>query len=142
MPASPLILGNALYWCAENSRALADRKLHHTGDLLAADGLIKWHAWDGTHFTDTADNASHGLLPLHRIGIWESADGQTGASILASSEETNLPVHSAETSPTPLSGRSSIITASAFSTWPKRLIWLVLSLLLLESFLFHRKAVY
>jgi|GEM_PF-2479668 len=35
-----------------------------------------------------------------------------------------------------------IITASAFSTWPQRLIWLALGLLLLESFLFHRKAVY
>ncbi len=142
LPAFPLILGNALYWCAESSRALSDRKMHHTGDLLATDGLIKWHAWDGTHFIDVADNAAHGLLPLHRIGIWESADGQTGASILASATETDLPVHSAETANSPLSSRSSIITASAFSTWPKRLIWLVLGLLLLESFLFHRKAVY
>ena len=42
----------------------------------------------------------------------------------------------------PNAGAKPIITASAFSTWPQRLIWLALALLLIESFLFHRKAVY
>jgi len=140
LPSFPLILGNALYWCAENSEALADMRTLHTGEMLHASSLVQWHAWDGDAFSEASDDPANGLLSLNRIGAWESSD-HSGVCALISDAETNLP---ALPDDTVLSSQPAapIITASAFSTWPQRLIWLALALLLIESFLFHRKAVY
>ncbi|MCB1276504.1 BatA and WFA domain-containing protein [Prosthecobacter sp.] len=141
LPSFPLILGNALYWCAENSDALADVRTLHTGDMLHTDSLVQWRAWNGDGFVDVSDDPSHGLLALNRIGRWETGENRSGACALISDAETNLPVRPADTVDA-IQPAVPIITASAFSTWPQRLIWLALGLLLLESFLFHRKAVY
>ncbi|HBJ86213.1 MAG TPA: hypothetical protein DDZ88_20580 [Verrucomicrobiales bacterium] len=140
LPSFPLILGNALYWCAENSDALADMRTLHTGEMLNASSLVQWHAWDGDSFIEISDDPANGLLALQRIGAWET-DDRSGACALISDAETNLPklANDIAVSTQPA---APLITASAFSTWPKRLIWLALALLLLESFLFHRKAVY
>ena len=59
-----------------------------------------------------------------------------------SAAETSLPAPPAADAAHALQPAQPVITASAFSTWPQRLIWLVLGVLLVESFLFHRKAVY
>ena len=140
LPSFPLILGNALYWCAENSDALADMRTLHTGEMLHASSLVQWHAWDGDRFIEISDDPANGLLALQRLGAWESGD-RSGACALISDAESNLPKLSNDVAlSTPPA--APLITASAFSTWPKRLIWLALALLLLESFLFHRKAVY
>ncbi len=140
LPAFPLILGNALYWCAENSEALADMRTLHTGEMLNASNLVQWHAWDGDAFIEVSDDPANDLLALNRIGAWETGD-RSGTCALISGAETNLPALPSDTT---LSTQPAapIITASAFSTWPQRLIWLVIVVLLLESFLFHRKAVY
>ena len=140
LPSFPLILGNALYWCAENSDALADMRTLHTGEMLHASSLVQWHAWDGDRFIEISDDPAHGLLALQRIGTWESGQ-RSGVCALISDAETDLPKRSNDVAlSTPPA--APLITASAFSTWPKRLVWLALALLLLESFLFHRKAVY
>lgn len=141
LPSFPLILGNALYWCAENNEAVADLRTLHTGEMLHASGLVQWQAWDGTQFIEASDDPANGLLPLNRIGSWETSDGRVGTSALISDGETSLPKLASEAA-TARQPRTPLVTASAFSTWPKRLIWLALGLLLLESFLFHRKAVY
>ncbi|MDB6003249.1 MAG: hypothetical protein JWR15_236 [Prosthecobacter sp.] len=141
LPSFPLILGNALYWCAENSEALAEMRTLHTGEMLHTDSLVQWHAWNGDTFTEVSDDPAHGLLTLTRIGSWETGTDRSGASALISDEETNLPSLAPDTAHS-IQPAAPIITASAFSTWPQRLIWLALGLLLLESFLFHRKAVY
>ena len=140
LPSFPLILGNALYWCAENSDALADMRTLHTGEMLNASSLVQWHAWDGDSFIEISDDPANGLLALQRIGAWET-DERSGACALISDAETNLPklANDVAVSAQPA---APLITASAFSTWPKRLIWLALALLLVESFHFHRKAVY
>ncbi len=141
LPSFPLILGNALYWCAENSDALADMRTLHTGAMLSASSLVQWHAWNGDSFMAVSDAPANGLLALTRIGSWETEDGHGGASALISEAETNLPTLAADAATaSPLA--TPIITAAAFSTWSQRLIWLVLAVLLLESFLFHRQAVY
>lgn len=140
LPSFPLILGNALYWCAENSDALADMRTLHTGEMLNASSLVQWHSWDGDSFIEISDDPANGLLALQRIGAWET-DDRSGACALISDAETNLPKLSNDVAVS-AQPAAPLITASAFSTWPKRLIWLALALLLLESFLFHRKAVY
>ncbi|MFO1483034.1 MAG: BatA and WFA domain-containing protein [Verrucomicrobiaceae bacterium] len=141
LPSFPLVLGNALYWCAEDSDALADLRTLHTGEMLSATNLVQWHAWDGAQFIDASDDPANGLLMLNRIGSWETGDDRAGACALISDTETSLPKHAPSTVAS-ANPPAPIITASAFSTWPKRLIWLALALLLVESFLFHRKAVY
>ena len=141
LPAYPLLLGNALYWCAENSEALSELKPLHTGQLISAPGLTKWHAWDGKAFTTAADSAQGTLLALQRIGTWETADGRTGACILASSTETDVrkrAAGSAVSAPDAQSASRLVRSASL----PQRLLWSLLAVLLIESFLFHRKAVY
>ncbi len=140
LPAFPLILGNALYWCAENSDALADVRTLHTGEMLNASSLVQWHAWDGDAFIEVSDDPANDLLALNRIGAWETGD-RSGACALISDAESNLPALPSDVA-TSIQPATPIITASAFSTWPQRLIWLVIVVLLLESFLFHRKAVY
>jgi hypothetical protein len=142
LPAFPLVLGNALYWCAETNEALASQRPMRTGELVPASGLVNWHAWNGIQFTDLSEQTTGGLLSLDHIGSWETADGKTGTSILASANETNLPKRSDEAPAMPELRERAIITAASFSTWPQKLLWLLAALLLVESFLFHRKAVY
>lgn len=141
LPAFPLILGNALYWCAEDGEALVDMRTLHTGEMLNADGLVQWHAWDGLQFTDVSDDPANGLLTLNRIGSLEIGAERVATCALISDTETNLPKFTSE-NPSNIAAPAAIVTASAFSTWPKRLIWFGLAMLLVESFLFHRKAVY
>lgn len=139
LPAFPLLLGNALYWCAENNDAVSGLQPLHPGDLLNESGIVEWREWTGSEFVDVSDQAANGLLPVHRIGFWKTSDRQ-GSSVLASASETDLPASGqAETSAAAL---PAIHAGSAVSDWPRLLLWTVLALLLLESFLFHRRAVF
>lgn len=141
LPAFPLVLGNALYWCAENSIALSDLKMQRPGQVLEETGLLQWTEWDGQQFVTTSESAEGGLLSVRRIGAWQTENGRSGASVLASPTETNVPRQ-----PNGLQAdktfRNAAIATHRIGDWPKLLIWLVLGLLVLESFLFHRKAVY
>jgi hypothetical protein len=139
LPAFPLVLGNALYWCAEPGTALNELRVRHTGELLPARGLVSWHAWDGSAFTESSEESAHDLLPLRKIGAWETAEGQSGGCVLASAAETN--VRAGVKTDAPVFSRS-VLPVNAFGTWAQRLLWVLLALLLLESFLFHRRAVY
>lgn len=139
-PAYPLLLGNALYWCAENSDALVDLKAINPGQLITAPGRTHWTAWDGAHFTTAEDTASGDLLELQRIGAWETSTGRTGACVLASARETKLRTLPSATNAT-ASPPSPPLPATSLS-WPQLLLWSLLGTLIVESLLFHRKAVY
>ena len=142
-PAYPLLLGNALYWCAEQSDALSELKPLRPGDWLTTTGLVKWSDWDGTRIGTSSDEAQGSLLEVKKLGIWETSDGRSGTSILSSVAETDVPKLStpdAQSAPAPTASKFSL--AKAGGTWPQRLIWALLGVLLLESFLFHRKALY
>ncbi len=139
LPAFPLLLGNALYWCAEGSAALAGVATQRPGDLVEEEGLRRWLEWDGSRFTETTEVLEGGVTRLSRLGAWEAADGRTGVSALVSAAVTDLPARgaaeTAEASPPVASGWAA-------AGLPQLLIWAVLAVLLLESWLFHRKAVY
>lgn len=144
LPAFPLLLGNALYWCAED-RAGFGLNLMKPGHLLQVQGLLQWTEWTGTQFIETSDSpASTGLLEIKRLGAWQSADGTTGSSVLASRQETDVPARPAgsETNITADKLAPETATTNSVWDWPFLLMWAVLGLLLLESFLFHRKAVF
>lgn len=139
LPAFPLLLGNALYWCAEGSDAAADLRALHPGELLNESGLVEWREWTGTEFIESSDQAAGSLLAIQRIGAWKTSD-RRGASVLASTNETDLPARAQNTAPA--SSLPRITAHAGVSDWPQLLLWFALALLLLESFLFHRKAVF
>ena len=139
LPAFPLMLGNALYWAAEERSSTLGLTVLHPGDLLEETGLVQWTEWDGVQFTETSESIPAGLLPIHRLGAWQTADGRVGTSLLASAQETNLPARSKDA----VTGSLPKLKGSGgVSNWPRFLIWGLLGTLLLESFLFHRKAVF
>ena len=84
----------------------------------------------------TTDGKS-GLVRLEEIGAWEGPDGLRGTTVLASLQETDAP---------------KLAEAAAAAGVPVRHGWgwsvttvllgAVLGLMLLESWLFHRQAVY
>jgi hypothetical protein len=141
LPAFPLLLGNALYWCSENHEALDGLKPLHTGDLIAEKGLIQWTEWNGQQWIESSDEASNGLLSLQRIGRWQSAE-KSGISLLASAEETDLPRLETTASLTEKTSPPAIVATAGISDWPALLLWGALLFLMLENFLMHRKAVF
>lgn len=136
LPAYPLLLGNALYWCAENAEAMSDLKPHRTGEWLSVAGTVQWQTWDGKHFTTASDEAQSRLIKLQRIGLWTTDNERSGASVLASTQETDVKAQAGS------AGAVSDVSVGGGLSWPQLLLWCVLILLVLESFLFHRQAVY
>jgi hypothetical protein len=132
-PAYPLLLANAIHWCADALQSRKSAKPQRAGSLLAAEGELRWQTQTGP-ITDPI--LGSGLL-LRRIGTWQTSDGRTGTSILASQHETDLPAP-AEQSP----AAASSLAAKWNLTGSSLLLWFALALLLLESYLLHRKAVY
>lgn len=140
LSAFPLLVGNAIYWAAENNDALASLKAVRPGDLVEMPaGLVKWHAWTGTRFEETSQDAKGGWLELSQVGLVDGGDGRTLASLLISSQETNVPamVKAAAGGGPEVSERWA-----RGGNWSTSLLWLVLGVLLVESWLFHRQAVY
>lgn len=139
LPAFPLMLGNALYWCAETNAQASELKPLHPGEVLEEAGLVQWSEWDGSQFTSSTDQAPHGLLAVTRIGIW-TAGQRSGSSVLTSAAETQIPSRSDE--PQQKEPLPKWASGSSWGTAAQLLILFVLALLLLESFLFHRRAVF
>lgn len=141
LPAFPLMLGNALYWCAEQAATLTGVQTRHPGDLMEEEGLLRWTEWDGTRFIETTEVLQGGITAITRLGAWENGDDRTGVSALASAAETSIPARAVESAPasTPL---PAFAAGPVFRDWPAILTATLLFLLLLESWLFHRKAVY
>ncbi|MCE9518677.1 MAG: BatA and WFA domain-containing protein [Verrucomicrobia bacterium] len=141
MSAFPLLIGNALYWCAENNEALASLKPKRPGDFVSLEsGIVKWHDWDGAKFINTSEESRGGWFELRRIGIFEAANGKVESSLLLSVYETELPAIAAA------AGTSTTEnTARRWATgggWWTKLLWFALGVLLIESWLFHRQTVY
>ena len=141
LSAFPLLVGNAIYWCAEHSEALASLQPHHPGDVVSVgEGLVKWRAWDGEKLSDISEDATAGWLDLHHIGLFEGADGKPQSSLLLSAGETDVPKQ-----PTATDGATATADAPKWAgggNWSTALLWCALGLLLIESWLFHRHAVY
>lgn len=153
LSAFPLLIGNALYWCAENDETLAALKPKRTGDLvptgdqplgagvLPASSPVKWRAWDGEKFAEASDESKGGWLELRRIGVFEAATGKAQPSLLLSAHETDVPAKNTAEAGASVSENSAQGWASGGGWWTK-LLWLALGALLVESWLFHRQAVY
>lgn len=137
----PLLIGNALLWSVDRDTTTADGvDLHSTGDLVHMEGeTIQWSQWDGREMKSRRFPLSAGVVELDRIGIWETDAGARGASHILSARESDIPARSPDESAdaayfeaeTGLGGKLKLGLLAA-----------VVLVLLLESWLFHRFAVY
>lgn len=141
LPAFPLMLGNAVYWCAESVNAASDARPLRPGDWLRADGMVRWRQWDGEATITASDEPRNGLIEVARLGSWEAADGRSGSAVLASARETDVPKREAAAADAKIDKPAGALAASS-GNWHRWLIWSLIGLLMVESFLFHRKAVY
>jgi len=135
----PLMMGNALYWCAEKVRAEGELPLRATGDLVATGGEpFTWHyLQDGAWRTERVVPRAK-VVELDRVGWWESEEGEMGAAHLLSAAESDVPIG------TMTDGiEAAAVSRSPWLARPKvALLTLLLCVLLIESWLFHRWAVY
>jgi von Willebrand factor type A domain/Aerotolerance regulator N-terminal len=138
MASYPLLMGNAIYWAAQDATAkLADQTVK-TGTLVEMDGeRLTWSVAQGDGLTERSDPIASRTTELDRVGLWQSDTGIAGGAALLSARETMLPRAKADTDKrfdTAISAFSGDMTAA--------LLWLVLAVLVIESWLFHRHAVY
>lgn len=136
----PLLIGNAIYWCAENNDALASLKPKRSGEIVPiASSLVKWHAWEGQGFRDFSEEVKGGWLELRHLGVFETEDGKSEATLLLSLRETDVPVREVVEKP---AESNQFQHWAGGANWSTALLWAVLGLLLVESWLFHRQTVY
>lgn len=141
LPAFPLVLGNALLWCADDPPLRRGLHTVRAGELLELRGRVDWMVWDGGAWREETQRAE-GWVEADRIGAWMNEEGQSGVSLLASAEETDVPLREMELGSG--EGGSEVGSALRGLGWTA-VRWLLaglVGLLLLESWLFHRRAVY
>ncbi|MEM7698227.1 MAG: BatA and WFA domain-containing protein [Verrucomicrobiota bacterium] len=137
----PLLIGNAVLWAVEEVAAGRKAALLRTGEILKIESdTIRWRQWDGREVREQVVPVPSSRVELDRVGIWETEQGRFGGAHLLSVAESDIPV---------LPSGSDVASVETRSNWQRfvgHLIWWLLGvgviLLLLESWLFHRHAVY
>ncbi len=140
MPAFPLLLGNAVEWCAQEVLDAVALPATRAGETVTANGLVQWKTWDGRRFVDGQTQAQS-VMRLDRLGYWQQG-GARGLSLLASSAETQLPSLAAQGKGPAGPSFSAALGAEGLADLPRKLLWLLLLIWVLESWLFHRHALY
>ncbi|MEM1441843.1 MAG: hypothetical protein AAGF67_05845, partial [Verrucomicrobiota bacterium] len=143
----PLLMGNALLWCVDrDDMGSVGVDLLSTGDLARLEGdSIEWSQWQGREDSVRRFPLTSDVVEMDRIGVWKSFDSegevlQRGASHLLSATESDIPI----LPETEISDDSAYFTAagqvgSRLKFW---LLTVLILILLVESWLFHRYAVY
>ena len=138
----PLLIGNALLWCAETAPGITEQLIElPTGKVVPVEGeSVTWTRWESGGLRQIEEPISGGILEMDRVGVWETDDGRRGASHLLSRAETDLRarIGGASGEGAPLAAQGGWLSGNL--GW--LLLAVVLLVLLLESYLFHRHAVY
>jgi len=136
----PILMGNALFWCVDQKDNPDNTRLFSTGDLAPVAGEnITWSGAVGNEGRKQRFPLTTDVVEMDRIGIWETDTGQRGASQLLSAGESDLRARM------PDAGGDLDYFAVQSGIGGNLKLWLlgaVLVILLLESWLFHRHAVY
>lgn len=139
MASFPLLIGNAVYWSAEEEIESMRGLNRRTGTLVSLKGnKISWSVPDGEAQENAEVKLQGTYAELDRIGLWESDAGEAGAAALLSAKETLLAAAPA----------SSAESDKVSSSWFLRgdllplLLWSIVAILIVESFLFHRYLAY
>lgn len=137
----PLLMGNAIYWCAEGRRQEESTGVGNgrTGELVeVSGGQLRWTTVRGGELTREVESLDGGVAELRRSGVWEDASGKRGTAHLLSREESDVAAAQADGAP----GTPAHNSALSLSQLTLTLIALLLGVLVLESLLFHRYALY
>jgi hypothetical protein len=135
--AYPLLVGNAVYWCTQSQRQEQIGNLQNTGTLIQLDSdTLDWHVTDGDK---VAVQAVGSWAELDRVGLWTTASGKLGSAALLDAEETLLGVAPQTNDATDTGGG---IGGWLTGDLTELLLVMALSVLLMESYLFHRRSVY
>ena len=131
----PLLMGNAIYWTAAARIDIARGMNRRTGDRVALDG--RHLTWRQTDQRDTSTNElalSGRYTELDRVGLWETEAGERGSAAVLSADETLLASgpHDVETADY---AQGSFIFRGDLVPM---LLWGILLLFMLESWLYHR----
>jgi hypothetical protein len=145
LPALPLVLGNALLWCAADSPAQSGLNLVRTGEMMLQTGRVEWAYWDGEQ-VQMEVRQGLGWTEVDRVGAWVGEEGARGGSLLASTEETHLPFGKGDAAGvgqglSEASTRTQSLGGGALPVVSLILLGLI-AVLLAESYLFHRRAVF
>lgn len=140
----PLLMGNAIFWCSEQSQAMVERvRENHTGDLIEVEGdELLWVDWRDGQWREKKQSLSGGLVELDHSGVWRAGDGQRGVAHLLSAAETDI--HSLAGEAAAANDRQGL-QGKAKGYLGDMTEWILAALvflLVLESWLFHRHAVY
>lgn len=146
-----MLLGNMVYWAGErptpsvelDSKALTAEELnraanHRTGEVRFVDAdSAQWSQTTSINEDSTKVDLIGGTLVMDRVGFWDAGD-DVGSSSLLFPAETELATATAATDTQDVEASSSWLRGDL--TLP--ILYLLLTFLLLESYLFHRHAVY
>ena len=131
----PLLFGNAIYWTAQNQLETARGMNRRTGELVSLQGkTLTWHAADDPAAAASIEQSSGNSVELDRIGLWETEAGEAGSAALLSPSETLL----AAADPAAPQDEATVAASVWQGDLAPLLMWAVLAILVLESWLFHK----
>ena len=131
----PLLLGNAIQWAAQTKNEQLGARCLRPGEAITTHGTaVEWK--ENASAWPSKTTLQNGWLTLDRTGLWQTDAGEAGSCALLSAHETAL-----------VSGHGDAARENGGSPWLRGdlawpLLWLVLAVLLAESWLFHRHAVH
>jgi hypothetical protein len=160
MASFPLLMGNAIYWSAAGAgraagpvEANGTRPDRRTGELVPCPGgEITWSVPTPTGTSEEAVPVRGRFALLDRVGLWRAGDAE-GSAALLSPRETLVSAKAGPTGDGEAGGASLAARgrphasggeASGFlrGDLTPLLMWAILVVLAVESYLFHRRAVY
>lgn len=138
----PLLMGNALFWAVDRQNEGRELGAHFlsTGELAEVEGTeIRWTGAEEGQGGSRRIELESDVVEMNQIGIWETDSGMKGAAHLLSARESNI----AAGGEVDANESDYFAVASRFTG---NLKWWFLSFIVLflvvESWLFHRHAVY
>ncbi len=138
----PLLIGNALLWSVDSTPYL-DNEIQQlsTGDFAEVGGdSIIWKEWRKGKIRERRYPLQSGMIEMNRIGVWQTSTGLKGTSFMHSARESNIPALSADAK----NGDADYfkVEHGVLGNVVVWLLGLIVVVLLVESWLFHRFAVY
>lgn len=137
MASYPLLIGNAVYWGAEQQLQQVRGMNRRTGELLELNGeQLTWID------PEAPDRSLHELplvgrsIELNRVGLWKTDTGTTGSSALLAAKETQI--HASGAGSTTATAQELVDLPWFSGDLAPLLLCVVLGILLTESWLYHR----
>jgi len=134
----PLLMGNALLWAVDRESGDPRLDVLPTGALSEVSSeAVEWSSFDGETWRPERVSSEAGVIEMDRVGLWKSGETERGSAYPLSAGESDLPTSGITGDREYFSGGAS--SGSALRWW---ILGAIGFFLLLESFLFHRYAVY